>query len=145
MGQKVTKRILAVAVHNHYKRLMLSTDAENNVEIEKSNIMLIGPTGTGTLCAFARGPRVPSILGFDPLFQFMHERDVARAISLALARKIRGVFNVAGPQPVPLSVLIRETGRRPFPLPEIVFNALLGRFGLPKLPRGRSSTSSTRW
>src|SRR5262249_35683413 len=59
----------------------------------------LGPTGTGTLCAFLRGPRVPSVLGFDPLFQFIHERDVARAIALTLDKKLRGVFNVAGPQP----------------------------------------------
>jgi ATP-dependent Clp protease ATP-binding subunit ClpX len=66
VGQKVTKRILAVAVHNHYKRLMLSTDAENNVEIEKSNIMLIGPTGCGkTLMArtLARALQVPFAIG----------------------------------------------------------------------------------
>ena len=76
------------------------------------------------------------VLGFDPLFQFMHERDVAQAISLSLSKGLRGVFNVAGPQPVPLSVLTRETGRKPFPLPEFLFNGLLGRFGLPRLPPG---------
>lgn len=96
----------------------------------------LGPTGTGTLCTFLRGPRVPTILGFDPLFQFMHERDVAGAIRLALEKRVRGVFNVTGPQPVPLSTLIRETGRKSFPLPEFVFKALLGRFGLPRLPDG---------
>jgi UDP-glucose 4-epimerase len=96
----------------------------------------LGPSGTGTLCAYLAGARVPSILGFDPLFQFIHEHDVARAISLALTKQIRGVFNVAGPQPVPLSVLVRGTGRKPMPIPEFLFNALLGRFGLPRLPPG---------
>lgn len=96
----------------------------------------LGPTGTGTLCGFLRGPRVPTILGFDPLFQFMHERDVATAIALAVDKRVRGVFNVAGPQPVPLSTVIRETGRRSIPLPEFVFAGLLGRFGLPRLPAG---------
>jgi UDP-glucose 4-epimerase len=96
----------------------------------------LGPTGAGTLCGYLRGARVPSILGFDPLYQFLHERDVARALTLALEKKVRGVFNVAGPQPVPLSVLVRETGRKLMPLPEFVFNALLGRFGLPRLPPG---------
>jgi len=96
----------------------------------------LGPTGTGTLCTFLRGPRVPKILGFDPLFQFIHERDVARALTLTLDRKLRGVFNVAGPQPVPLSMLIRETGRTAVHLPEFVFSGLLGRFGLPRLPPG---------
>src|SRR5207244_3781103 len=35
----------------------------------------LGPTGHGTLAAFLRGPRVPLILGYDPLFQFMHEME----------------------------------------------------------------------
>jgi UDP-glucose 4-epimerase len=96
----------------------------------------LGPSGTGTLATFLRGPRVPTILGFDPLFQFIHERDVGAAIALALKKRVRGVYNVAGPQPVPLSTLIRETGRRPMPIPGFVFASLLGRFGLPRLPDG---------
>ena len=45
IGQSQAKKCLSVAVHNHYKRL-LHTDAEDtDVEIEKSNILLIGPTG----------------------------------------------------------------------------------------------------
>ncbi|MBS0537812.1 MAG: ATP-dependent Clp protease ATP-binding subunit ClpX [Proteobacteria bacterium] len=46
IGQERAKRILAVAVHNHYKRLSHGGKA-NDVEIAKSNIMLIGPTGCG--------------------------------------------------------------------------------------------------
>ncbi len=46
------------------------------------------------------------------------------------------MFNVAGPQPVPLSVIIRETGRTNVPLPGPLLTAALGRFGLPRLPRG---------
>lgn len=93
-------------------------------------------TGQGTLATYLRGPRVPMVLGFDPLFQFMHQTDVANAIGLTLSHRLRGVYNVAGPQPVPLSVAIRETGRKATPLPEFLFNAALGRFGLPKLPPG---------
>src|SRR5579864_8778480 len=66
VGQTVTKKILAVAVHNHYKRLMLSADADNDVEIEKSNILLIGPTGSGkTLMArtLAKYLQVPFAIG----------------------------------------------------------------------------------
>jgi UDP-glucose 4-epimerase len=96
----------------------------------------LGPTGHGTLASFLRGPRVPTVLGFDPLFQFMHESDVATAIALTLEKRPRGVFNVAGPQPVPLSVLIRATGRRGIPIPEFLFIRMLGRLGLPKLPPG---------
>jgi ATP-dependent Clp protease ATP-binding subunit ClpX len=46
IGQDVAKKIISVAVYNHYKRLMQKTDAED-VEIEKSNIILVGETGTG--------------------------------------------------------------------------------------------------
>lgn len=46
IGQAHAKRVLSVAVHNHYKRLAHATKS-NDVEIAKSNIMLIGPTGSG--------------------------------------------------------------------------------------------------
>ncbi|MEN8233131.1 MAG: ATP-dependent Clp protease ATP-binding subunit ClpX, partial [Thermodesulfobacteriota bacterium] len=48
IGQEYAKRVLSVAVHNHYKRIdALSRGEENQVELQKSNIILIGPTGTG--------------------------------------------------------------------------------------------------
>jgi ATP-dependent Clp protease ATP-binding subunit ClpX len=48
VGQDEAKKYLAVAVYNHYKRLMhVSKKSENDVEIEKSNILLVGETGTG--------------------------------------------------------------------------------------------------
>jgi len=46
IGQEITKKIISVAVYNHYKRLMQKPDAED-IEIEKSNIILVGETGTG--------------------------------------------------------------------------------------------------
>lgn len=99
-------------------------------------VYTLGPTGHGTLATFLRGKRVPTLLGFDPLFQFMHEQDVIEALVTTLDKRPRGVFNVAGPQPVPLSTVIRETGRTNVPLPEFIFSHMLGRFGLPKLPPG---------
>ena len=66
----------------------------------------------------------------------MHENDIAAAIALALRSKLRGVYNVAGPQPLPLSLLIEQTGKRNIPIPEQIFRFALGRFGLPRLPRG---------
>ena len=47
IGQESAKKSLAVAVHNHYKRLLHADTDDDDVEIEKSNILLIGPTGSG--------------------------------------------------------------------------------------------------
>ncbi|MEM6933256.1 MAG: ClpX C4-type zinc finger protein, partial [Pseudomonadota bacterium] len=46
IGQEVAKRVLSVAVHNHYKRLSHASKS-SDVELAKSNILLIGPTGCG--------------------------------------------------------------------------------------------------
>ena len=47
IGQNRAKRSLSVAVHNHYKRLSQLENADRDVELDKSNVLLIGPTGTG--------------------------------------------------------------------------------------------------
>lgn len=99
-------------------------------------VYTLGPSGHGTLASFLKGPRIPMLGGFDPLFQFMHEDDAARAIALAVKKKLRGIFNVAGPQPVPLSVIAEAVGRPRVLLPEFVAKLALGHFGLPDLPVG---------
>ena len=66
IGQSTAKRVLAVAVHNHYKRLTSEWEGSSEVEIEKSNILLAGPTGSGkTLLArsLARMLNVPFAIG----------------------------------------------------------------------------------
>ena len=47
VGQDVSKRVLAVAVYNHYKRLLQVDLKEDDIEIQKSNVLIVGPTGTG--------------------------------------------------------------------------------------------------
>jgi len=47
IGQEHAKKYLSVAVHNHYKRLMHTDSNDSDVEIDKSNVLLIGPTGSG--------------------------------------------------------------------------------------------------
>ena len=65
IGQEQAKKVLAVAVHSHYKRLMRAAE-ESDVDIDKSNILMIGPTGSGkTLLAqtLARILDVPFAIG----------------------------------------------------------------------------------
>ncbi|MHB1930034.1 MAG: ClpX C4-type zinc finger protein, partial [Acidimicrobiales bacterium] len=47
IGQERAKMILSVAVYNHYKRVQAGGYADNDVELQKSNILLLGPTGCG--------------------------------------------------------------------------------------------------
>ncbi|CAL4324880.1 ATP-dependent Clp protease ATP-binding subunit ClpX [Buchnera aphidicola] len=65
IGQDKTKKVLSVAVYNHYKRLRNIIEKKNNIELGKSNILLIGPTGSGkTLLAktLAKKLNVPFII-----------------------------------------------------------------------------------
>jgi ATP-dependent Clp protease ATP-binding subunit ClpX len=62
IGQENAKKVLSVAVYNHYKRIALGSKLRDDVEIEKANVLLIGPTGTGkTLLArtLAKKLKVP--------------------------------------------------------------------------------------
>ncbi|MFT4703058.1 MAG: UDP-glucose 4-epimerase [Bradymonadia bacterium] len=80
---------------------------------------------------------VPTIMGFDPMVQVMAPEDVISAIRLALKPGVRGIFNLAGPDPAPLSAMIRRIGHRPLPTPEPLFRravALSAGVGISKVP-----------
>lgn len=47
IGQERTKKVMSVAVYNHYKRLLQTTSKDDDIEIQKSNIIMVGQTGTG--------------------------------------------------------------------------------------------------
>lgn len=95
----------------------------------------LGDSVHSTIGGYLRQRYVPTILGFDPMMQFLHEEDLARAILLSVERKLRGVFNVAGPSAVPLHVAIEQSGGTPLPLPEMALRPLIRRlFGLGLYP-----------
>jgi UDP-glucose 4-epimerase len=80
---------------------------------------------------------VPVLLGFDPMIQVIHERDVAEAIMAALAPGLRGIFNLTGPGELPLSAILRALGRRtvriPHPIAKPLWSAAF-RLGISSYP-----------
>ncbi len=88
-------------------------------------VHIVGDLNNGVSLYFKQ-KRVPTLLGFDPMVQVISPEDVVRSVVLALKPGLRGVFNIVGPAPLPLTQLIRMTGRRPFPVPEAVARSLIG-------------------
>jgi UDP-glucose 4-epimerase len=76
---------------------------------------------------YLRLARIPTLLGFDPMMQVVHQDDVVRAIQSALVPGKRGIFNVAGCDPLPLSSLISLTGRPRIPVPHPLAEVLARR------------------
>ncbi len=88
---------------------------------------------------YLKQSRIPTVMGFDPMMQFIHEEDLSEAIALALEHSLQGVFNVTGPGEVPLHTAIRETGGTAVPVPEPILRLLFDRafrWGLQAIPPG---------
>jgi UDP-glucose 4-epimerase len=76
---------------------------------------------------FLRLDPILTVMGFDPMVQVVHESDVVAAIELALAPSIRGIFNIAGHEPVPISRIIKTLGRQKIAVPYSLARAVLRR------------------
>ena len=76
---------------------------------------------------FLRLDPILTVMGYDPMAQVVHQSDVVRAIELALRPGIRGIFNLAGPEPVPLSHLIKILGRQRVSVPYSLARVVLRR------------------
>jgi UDP-glucose 4-epimerase len=78
---------------------------------------ILGPTVRSTLTRYLARKLVPTMMGFDPLVQFLHEVDAIAALHLALLRDVPGTFNVVGEGVLPLSTVIKLAGRVALPVP----------------------------
>lgn len=76
---------------------------------------------------YLRLRRPLTLLGFDPMVQVIHERDVVAALVLALQPGARGIFNLRGPGELPLSRILSMLERRPVPVPATVASLALER------------------
>jgi UDP-glucose 4-epimerase len=79
----------------------------------------VGPTVDNPLTRYFELPVCPTVFGFDPRLQFLHEQDTVRALRQAtIGQPVHGTFNVAGQGVVLLSQAIRIAGKPPLPIPE---------------------------
>jgi UDP-glucose 4-epimerase len=95
---------------------------------------LIGPTIETTLTRYFELPVIPTVLGFDPRLQFLHEDDALAALRIATVSDVDGTYNVAGGGVLMLSQAIRRLGRPSVALPAPALSALGSVF-----PRARSA------
>jgi UDP-glucose 4-epimerase len=99
----------------------------------------LGPHVHTMAASLLRMRRVPTVMGFDPMMQFISEQDVVEAVVASLAQRLAGVFNVVGPGEVPLHTAIHEVGRKAFPMPDPIAHLAYGRlfdWGLWPYPPG---------
>lgn len=76
---------------------------------------------------FLRLPTIPTLLGFDPMVQIVHESDVVSAIEQALVPGRRGIYNIAGPDPLPLSHIVKILRKGTIPVPYSLGRAVMKR------------------
>jgi UDP-glucose 4-epimerase len=84
---------------------------------------ILGPTVHNAITRYLARKVVPTMMGFDPLVQFLHEADAIAATHLAVARDIPGTFNIVGDGILPLSSVIRLAGRIAMPVPHPIAEA----------------------
>lgn len=80
-------------------------------------VNVVGPDIKNTMSQFLRGQKVPYLLGFNPMTQFIHQSDLAQAIIAAADKHIPGVFNIAGPDVVPWRTALKLAGASVYPIP----------------------------
>lgn len=78
---------------------------------------VIGAKIHNTISSFLRSEYCPTLLGYDPLFQFVHETDITEALYRALQGKSAGIYNVAGEGVIPFSRAVRLSGAKSVPIP----------------------------
>jgi UDP-glucose 4-epimerase len=86
---------------------------------------VVGKHVRNTICSLLRSGICPRVFGFDPLMQFLDEKDLARALILALENPVPGIFNVAGEGVIALSHAIRHAQALAVPVPPVITASLV--------------------
>ncbi len=85
---------------------------------------ILGPTVRNYVTRYLARRLVPTMMGFDPLVQFIHEVDAIAAFKLAIDRDVPGTFNIVGDGVLPLSTVIKLAGRISLPIPHPIAESL---------------------
>jgi len=105
------------AVEGYVRDFAIDNPHVNVTLLRFSNVL--GPDIETPISRALTLPAVPSIFGFDPRFQFVHEVDVVRSILFVLENKLAGIYNVAGDGLLPWSEVARLCGKPTFPMPPV--------------------------
>lgn len=105
----------AIQLDNMASRWVYQSEGTQVVVLRPTNV--VGPTISNAISSFLRGRVVPHLLGFNPMVQFLHESDLARAIVVAGVSPVRGIFNLAGAGEVPWRTALSIAGAHTFPIP----------------------------
>ncbi len=117
-------------VESYVRDFAVDNPHVNVAMLRFSNVL--GPDITTPLAKALELPLVPSVFGYDPRFQFVHEADVVRAILFVLAGEVQGIYNVAGDGLLPWSEVAAICGKRTFPLPPVGMGMLSAPLGPPR-------------
>ncbi len=113
----------AVELDNVSVAFSLRNPKVRTVILRPTNI--IGDRIMNQISLFLRGSICPVLLGYDPMWQFIDENDMANAILLALEGKKSGIYNVTGEGVVALTHAIRLAGGNPVPVPQFLSGAVI--------------------
>jgi UDP-glucose 4-epimerase len=89
---------------------------------------VVGPHIQNTMSKFLRMRRIPTLAGFNPMTQFIHEDDLASAVLAARRGKEAGVYNVAGAAVIPWRTALEIAGAKRLPLPSTFAKAYVRAF-----------------
>ncbi len=85
---------------------------------------ILGPTVLNSVTRYLARRLVPTLMGFDPLVQFLHEIDAITAFMVAIHRNASGIFNIVSDGVLPISTVVRLAGRIAVPIPQPIAEAV---------------------
>ena len=97
-----------------------ATDSPSQVVTILRAAATLGPTARNFFTRFFLRPVAPILMGYDPLLQFVHERDLIDAFALAVEHDFPGIFNIVGDGVLPYTTVLAMMGKIPLPMPALL-------------------------